>query len=118
MRSCFYDCQGLTTVPAMLTGSGSLNMELCFYNCKNLVTAPDIPAGVFVISKCFQNCKKLQSVKMHCPYNSGIGNFSGAFSGCDDLPDGGIKVPLLQLATYKANAGTMGTTKEKFSAIP
>ena len=117
MRSCFYDCQGLTTVPAMLTGSGSLNMELCFYNCKNLVTAPDIPAGVFVISRCFQNCKKLQSVKMHCPYNSGIGNFSGAFSGCA-LPDGGIKVPLLQLAIYKNNAGTMGTTKEKFSAIP
>ena len=118
MRSCFYDCQGLTIVPAMLTGSGALNMELCFYNCKNLVTAPDIPVEVFVISKCFQNCKKLQSVKMYCPYNSGIGNFSGAFSGCDDLPNGGIKVPFFQLAIYKNNAGTMGTTKEKFSAIP
>ncbi|MGI5092652.1 leucine-rich repeat protein [Treponema socranskii] len=115
MRCCFYDCQGLTTVPAMLTGSGSLNMELCFYNCKNLVTAPDIPAGVFAIGKCFQNCKKLQSVKVHCSYGS---NFSGAFSGCDALPNGGIKVPPAQLGIYKANAAAMGTTPAKFSAIP
>ncbi len=112
MRACFYDCKGLTTVPDI--PSGVTDMELCFYNCKNLVTAPDIPAGVFAISKCFQNCKKLQSVKMHCPYNSGIGNFNGAFSGCTSLPDGGIKVPSGQFETYKANAGTMGTTPDKF----
>ena len=52
---------------------------------------------------------------MNCPY--GV-NFNGAFSGCDALPNGGIKVPLLQLAIYKANAGTMGTSAEKFAALP
>ena len=52
---------------------------------------------------------------MNCPYRV---NFSGAFSGCDALPNGGIKVSSLYLAIYKNNAGTMGTTKEKFSALP
>ena len=51
---------------------------------------------------------------MNCNY--GI-NFNGAFSGCDALPNGGIQVPSAQLGIYKANAGTMGTTPDKFSAL-
>ena len=52
---------------------------------------------------------------MNCPY--GV-NFNGAFSGCDALPNGGIQVPSAQLGTYKANAGTMGTSADKFAALP
>ena len=112
MRDCFYDCQGLTTVPDI--PSGVTDMELCFYNCKNLVTAPGIPAGVFNMTRCFKDCEKLERVKMHCSY--GI-NFNGAFSGCKSLPNGGIKVPSAQLGAYQTNAGSMGTTPNKFSGF-
>ncbi|MGP1603146.1 MAG: right-handed parallel beta-helix repeat-containing protein [Treponema sp.] len=113
MRACFYRCENLTTVsaiPATVT-----DMKECFYRCENLTTALNIPAGVYDMTKCFQYCEKLQSIKMNCPY--GV-NFNGAFSGCDALPNGGIQVPSTQLGTYKANAGTMGTTPDKFSALP
>ena len=43
--------------------------------------------------------------------------FNNAFKDCTSLQDGGIKVPLLQLAIYKNNAGNMGTTKEKFAGF-
>ena len=112
MRACFYGCENLTTVlaiPATVT-----SMMECFRYCRSLTTVPNIPSEVYDMTRCFQYCEKLQSIKMNCPY--GV-NFNGAFSGCDALPNGGIKVPLLQLAIYKNNAGTMGTTKEKFSAI-
>ncbi|MGP1523742.1 MAG: leucine-rich repeat protein, partial [Treponema sp.] len=109
MRACFYRCENLTTVPAI--PATVTDMKECFYRCENLTTALNIPAGVYDMTKCFQYCEKLQSIKMNCPY--GI-NFNGAFSGCDALPNGGIQVPSTQLGTYKANAGTMGTTKEKF----
>ena len=110
MRACFYRCENLTTVPAIPATVTSM-ME-CFRFCENLTTVPNIPSGVYDMTRCFQHCKKLQSIKMNCPYNSV--NFYGAFSGCDALPNGGIKVPLLLLGTYKANAGTMGTRPDKF----
>ena len=113
MRACFYGCENLTTVPAIPATVTSM-ME-CFYRCENLTTALNIPAGVYDMTRCFQYCEKLQSIKMNCPY--GV-NFNGAFSGCDALPNGGIQVPSAQLGTYKANAGTMGTSADKFSAIP
>lgn len=109
MRACFYRCENLTTVPAIPATVTSM-ME-CFYRCENLTTALNIPAGVYDMTKCFQYCEKLQSIKMNCDY--GV-NFNGAFSGCDALPNGGIQVPSTQLETYKANAGTMGTTPDKF----
>ena len=112
MRACFYGCENLTTVPAIPATVTSM-ME-CFRYCRSLTTVPNIPSGVYDMTRCFQYCEKLQSIKMNCPY--GV-NFNGAFSGCDALPNGGIKVPRLFLAIYKNNAGTMGTTKEKFSAI-
>ncbi|MGP1531892.1 MAG: right-handed parallel beta-helix repeat-containing protein, partial [Treponema sp.] len=113
MRACFYRCENLTTVPDI--PASVTDMKECFYRCENLTTALNIPAGVYDMTKCFQYCEKLQSIKMNCPY--GV-NFNGAFSGCDALPNGGIQVPSTQLGTYKANAGTMGTTPDKFSALP
>ena len=113
MRACFYGCENLTTVPAIPATVTSM-ME-CFRFCRSLTTALNIPAGVYDMTRCFQYCEKLQSIKMNCPY--GV-NFNGAFSGCDALPNGGIQVPSAQLGTYKANAGTMGTSADKFSAIP
>ena len=113
MRACFYGCENLTTVPAIpATVTGMME---CFRYCRSLTTVPNIPSEVYDMTRCFQYCEKLQSIKMNCPYRV---NFSGAFSGCDALPNGGIKVSSLYLAIYKNNAGTMGTTKEKFSALP
>ena len=109
MRACFYGCENLTTVPAIpATVTGMME---CFRLCRSLTTVPNIPSGVYDMTRCFQYCEKLQSIKMNCSY--GV-NFSGAFSGCDALPNGGIQVPSTQLGTYKANAGTMGTTPDKF----
>jgi len=110
MQACFYGCEKLTTIPDI--PATVTNMKFCFRFCKELTTALNIPASVYDMTSCFQNCKKLQSIKMNCPYIGG--NFNGAFSGCDDLPNGGIQVPSAQLGTYKANAGTMGTTPAKF----
>ncbi len=110
MRACFYGCENLTTVPAIPATVTSM-ME-CFRYCRSLTTVPNIPSEVYDMTRCFQYCEKLQSIKMNCPYRV---NFSGAFSGCDALPNEGIKVPSLYLAIYKNNAGTMGTTKEKFA---
>ena len=112
MRACFYGCENLTTVPAIPATVTSM-ME-CFRYCRSLTTVPNIPSEVYDMTRCFQYCEKLQSIKMNCPYRV---NFSGAFSGCDALPNGGIKVSSLYLAIYKNNAGTMGTTKEKFAGF-
>ena len=109
MRACFSGCENLTTVPDI--PASVTDMMECFRYCRSLTTALNIPAGVYDMTRCFQYCEKLQSIKMNCNY--GI-NFNGAFSGCDALPNGGIQVPSTQLGTYKANAGTMGTTPDKF----
>ena len=113
MSACFSQCENLVSLENF--PSGVTDMRACFYRCENLTTALNIPAGVYDMTKCFQYCEKLQSIKMNCNY--GI-NFNGAFSGCDALPNGGIQVPSTQLGTYKANAGTMGTTPDKFAALP
>ena len=113
MAYCFDRCTGLTTAPVI--PSSVTDMRYCFRNCTSLTQGPDIPATVTHMRECFKGCTGLQRVKLNCNYNSG--NFNGAFSNCTALEDGGIKVPLLQFAIYKANAAHMGTTKEKFSAI-
>ena len=68
------------------------------------------------MKECFRFCTALQGVKINRSY-AGC-DFYSTFNGCTALEDGGIKVPLLQLAIYKANAAHMGTTAAKFSAIP
>jgi len=98
------------------SGLSVTSMAYCFYGCKNLTTGPDIPSSVTDMRYCFRNCTGLQSVKINRGY-AGC-NFDNTFEHCTALQDGGIKVPLTHLGTYKANAGTMGTTEEKFSAIP
>ena len=113
MRACFYKCENLTTVPDI--PASVTDMKECFRFCSSLTTALNIPAGVYDMTSCFQNCEKLQSIKMNCPYIGG--NFNGAFRDCDALPNGGIKVPYAHLTTYKNNAGTMGTTEDKFSGF-
>ena len=114
MRTCFYKCENLTTVPDI--PATVTDMKECFRYCKKLTTGPDIPSVVFSMTSCFQSCEKLERVKLNCNYNSF--NFGSAFKYCDKLENGGIKVPLSQLGTYRANAGTMGTSADKFSAIP
>ena len=114
MRTCFYKCENLTTVPDI--PATVTDMKECFRYCKKLTTGPDIPSLVFSMTSCFQSCEKLERVKLNCNYNSF--NFGSAFKYCDKLENGGIKVPLSQLGTYRANAGTMGTSADKFSAIP
>ena len=114
MRACFYRCENLTTVPAI--PASVTDIQECFRYCKKLTTGPDIPSGVFNMTSCFQGCEKLERVKLNCNYNSF--NFGSAFRYCNKLENGGIKVPSGELTTYKNNAGTMGTTQDKFAAIP
>ena len=80
-----------------------------------MTTAPDVPASVKDLEQCFLACTKLTSVCLKCNYDTLKSSSDGAFSGCTSLPDGGIKVPAGELAKYKAAAGMMGTTAEKFA---
>ena len=114
MDSCFVHCKNLVSLENL--PSGVENMRACFYDCKGLTTGPDIPATVTNMKECFRFCDKLQSVKINRSYFGC--DFYMTFKSCDTLPNGGIQVPSAQLGTYTANAGTMGTTPAKFSAIP
>ena len=87
----------------------------CFRFCKSLTQCPDIPSSVTDMRYCFENCTSLQSVKIKCNYMAN--EFNNAFKGCTVLEVGGIKVPSGQLTTYQNNAGSMGTTSNKFSAL-
>ena len=113
MRACFYGCENLTTVPAI--PASVTDIQECFRYCKKLTTGPDIPSGVFNMTSCFQGCEKLERVKLNCNYNSF--NFGSAFRYCDALEDNGIRVPSAQLTTYQTNAGSMGTTSNKFAGF-
>ncbi|UYT08734.1 leucine-rich repeat protein [Treponema denticola] len=113
MKECFLNCTGLTTVPGI--SNMVVDMEGCFRGCTELTIGPNIPSSVTNMKDCFLNCTKLKGVKINRNY---IGcNFTNAFYGCSDLDTGGIKVPSTYLQTYKDNAGTMGTSDTKFSAI-
>ncbi|WP_029410537.1 hypothetical protein [Treponema pedis] len=68
------------------------------------------------MESCFYACTKLTGVTLKCKYNDG--KFNDAFRNCTALADGSIKVPQDQLDKYKAGAGDMGTTAERFAAIP
>ena len=110
MQACFYNCGNLTTVPdipASVTG-----MLECFRFCKSLTQCPDIPSSVTDMTYCFDSCTVLERVKINRGY-AGC-NFYNAFKDCTSLQNGGIQVPSAELGTYKANAGTMGTSADKF----
>ena len=114
MSDCFDICTSLTVAPNI--PSGVTDMEACFNSCIKLTQGPDIPSSVTNMRYCFRNCISLQSVKIKCNYIAG--KFNDAFKGCTALEAGGIKVPSAQLSNYQTNAGTMGTSADKFSAIP
>ena len=114
MNSCFAHCTNLVSLENL--PSGVENMQACFYDCTSLTTAPDIPATVTRMKECFRFCTALQGVKINRSY-AGC-DFYSTFNGCTALQNGGIKVPSGDLGTYQTNAGTMGTTADKFSAIP
>lgn len=110
MQACFYNCGNLTTVPdipASVTG-----MLECFRFCKSLTQCPDIPSSVTDMTYCFDSCTVLERVKINRGY-AGC-NFYNAFKDCTSLQNGGIQVPSAYFGTYKANAGTMGTSADKF----
>ena len=118
MGMCFYGCTSLTQapdIPASVT-----NMSSCFSGCTSLTQAPDIPASVTNMSWCFSHCTKLISVTLKCNYNNdtdadGTHHFKNTFIRCSSLKQSTIKVPVGQFETYKANAGIMGTTADRFA---
>jgi len=118
MHACFSGCTSLTQapdIPASVT-----DMRACFYGCTSLTQAPDIPASVTNMSWCFSGCTKLISVTLKCNYNDdidadGTHHFKNTFKNCSSLMQGMIKVPVGQFEAYKANAGIMGTTADRFA---
>ena len=113
--SCFQGCENLTQVPnipSSVTGMGQ-----CFKYCAALTQGPDIPSNVRDMYQCFEGCTNLKGVKLMCAYSSGGTLFNHVFAGCTSLENDGIKVPSDQLSIYKANAGYMGTTDDKFSGF-
>ena len=114
MRACFYGCENLTTVPAIPATVTS--MKECFRFCSSLTTAPVIPSGVENMAFCFEGCTSLKRVKLECNYRAN--EFNDAFKGCTVLEVGGIKVPSAQLTNYQNAASAMGTSADKFAALP
>lgn len=112
MEACFQDCYSLKIAPVI--PEGVENMWQCFKDCRNLEGVPAIPASVTTMKDCFYGCNKLNGAVLKCNYTNDR-SFSNAFSLCDGLKEGGIKVPPTQLETYKTNAGTMGTDADKFA---
>ena len=113
MGGCFSGCTSLTQAPAIPTGV--TDMSYCFYGCTSLTQAPAIPTGVTNMEYCFYGCTKLESAVLKCEYRAG--NFGSAFRDCTSLPVGGIKVPAVQLGTYRTNASVMGVpADDRFAA--
>ena len=104
MSFCFRDCTNLVQVTAI--PAGVTNMSSCFENCRSLTQAPEIPESVTDMRRCFQHCTKLKSAVLKCNYTPG--KFGFAFANCTDLTEGSIKIPALQLQTYKNNANKTG----------
>ena len=118
MSSCFSGCTNLTQAPDI--PEHVTNMHACFSGCTSLTQAPDIPASVTNMSWCFSGCTKLISVTLKCNYNDdidadGTHHFKNTFKNCSSLKQSTIKVPVGQFETYKANAGIMGTTADRFA---
>ena len=110
MSYCFYGCTNLVslaTIPESVT-----NMKSCFYGCTGLTEVPVIPVSVTKMEDCFNGCTALTGAALKCDYDAG--NFDRAFSGCDGLPAGSIRVNPSQLSDYQNNAATMGTQFDRF----
>ena len=112
MAGCFYECIKLTKAPSAIP-KGVTNLHSCFFNCRKLTKAPVIPKGVTFMKYCFKFCGELTEVTLECNYG-GERPFNEAFSSCDKLTAGTIKVPAGQLSAYQAGADDMGTTADRF----
>ena len=95
----------------------------CFYGCTSLTQAPVIPSSVTDMHSCFYGCTNITTVTLKCDYNpafsvSGVREyaFEKVFSGCEKLTAGSIKVPAVQLQTYKDNASIMSAQANWFIA--
>lgn len=116
MTGCFKECVKLTKAPSTIP-KGVTNLHYCFDNCRKLTKAPVIPKGVTYMKYCFKFCRELTEVTLECNYG-GERPFNEAFSFCDKLTAGTIKVPAGQLSAYQAGADDMGTTADRFVAAP
>lgn len=116
MTSCFKECVKLTQAPSAIP-KGVTNLHSCFDNCRKLTKAPVIPKSITYMKYCFKFCKELTEVTLECNYG-GERPFNEAFSSCDKLTAGSIKVPADQVQTYKDNAFDMGTEADRFVAAP
>ena len=116
MTGCFYGCEKLTQAPSAIP-KGVTNLHSCFSYCRKLTKAPVIPKGVTYMKYCFKFCKELTEVTLECNYG-GKYDFKEAFSFCDKLTAGSIKVPADQVDAYKAGADDMGTEADRFVAAP
>ena len=139
MTGCFYGCTSLTQAPVIPNGvtnmsscfdhcsltqapvipNGVTDMGSCFEYCTSLTQAPVIPSSVTDMSRCFFGCKNITAVTLMCRYNPqkiyGKFAFSKAFSGCNKLTAGSIKVPGWELQSYRDNASRMGVWSQAFS---
>ena len=116
MSGCFYGCEKLTQAPSTIP-KGVTNLHSCFSYCRKLTKAPVIPKGVTYMKYCFKFCRELTEVTLECNYG-GERPFNEAFSSCDKLTAGTIKVPAGQLSAYQAGADDMGTQPDRFVAAP
>ena len=118
MSSCFYNCYRLTQAPVI--PNGVTDMSYCFEYCTSLTQAPEIPSSVTDMHWCFYGCKNITAVTLMCSYNPtkiyGEFAFSKAFSGCEKLTAGSIKVPARDLQMYRDNASIMGVWSNRFVA--
>ena len=118
MKTCFFECESLTKVPAI--PDSVKEMAVCFSGCKKLAEVPAIPKNVEYLRNCFFQCGSLKAVTLKCDYNPatilGGPAFAAAFYGCTSLTAGSIKVPSGQLAAYTAAAATMYAQAEWFAA--
>ena len=116
MAGCFYECVKLTKAPSTIP-KGVTNLHSCFFNCRKLTKAPVIPKSVTYMKYCFKLCGELTEVTLECNYG-GEDDFEDAFSYCDKLTAGTIKVPADQVQTYRDNAFDMGAQANWFVAAP
>ena len=116
MTGCFKECIKLTQAPSAIP-KGVTNLHSCFDNCRKLTKAPVIPKSVTFMKYCFKFCGELTEVTLECNYG-GEDDFKEAFSSCDKLTAGTIKVPADQVDAYKAGADDMGTQPDRFVAAP
>ena len=116
MTNCFKECVKLTKAPSAIP-KGVTNLYSCFFNCRKLTKAPVIPKSVTYMKYCFKFCGELTEVTLECNYG-GKNDFKEAFSSCNKLTAGSIKVPADQVQTYRDNAFDMGAQANWFVAAP